>query len=74
MIDADLCKELKPNPTWLDINPIIEMLREERVKQNTDYTVMLKYNKVHITCFQVYEDIIKDAFAYYGIPVTITLV
>jgi hypothetical protein len=71
MIDADLCKKLKTDVTWTDIDPIIDMLREERIKQNTDYSIMLKYHKVYVTCFTTYEDLIKDAFEYYGIPVTI---
>jgi hypothetical protein len=74
MIDLDLCKELKANITWVDIDPIIGMLQEERIKINTDYSIILKYHKVYVTCFAVYEEMIADAFNYYGIPVTIKII
>lgn len=70
MIDLDLCSELKTTITWIELSPIIECLRNERIKQNTDYSIMLKYNKVYVQCHSVYTDIICDAFKYYGVEIT----
>lgn len=71
MIDSDLCNPVKSQVTWVDLEPVIECLRGERIKLNTDYAIMLKYGNVRVVCYSVYHDSIESALKYYGIPFTI---
>lgn len=62
-------------PTWMTLQPIIDRLRSERVKLNTDYALMLKYGKVHLMTNPSYVDLIVEAFrdARVGLEKVITL-
>lgn len=57
--------------TWTEVNPIIEELAEERIKKDTDYSIIVKYGKVIITCQEVYSYRIKEHFSEHNIPVSI---
>lgn len=55
---------------WGDIEAAQTELRDQfRIKRNTDYSVMVKYNQVYVTCISLYQDTIRDAFTRYGVSV-----
>ena len=57
--------------TWTEINPIIEELAEERIKKDTDYSIIVKYGLVIVTCQEVYSYRILQFFEEHNIPVSI---
>jgi cellobiose-specific phosphotransferase system component IIB len=59
------------NITWNEVNPIIEELSEERIKKDTDYSIVVKYGNVIVTCHAVYSFTIQQCFKEHNIPVNI---
>jgi len=55
------------NTQW---QQVVILLREEhRLKLGTDYTVLTKYGKTYVTCFEVYKPAIEDVTASLGASV-----
>ena len=53
----------------VNIEKVVETLREQRIKRDTDYSVVTKYGKVVVTCVEVYRDTIAAAFIEHGVKV-----
>ena len=51
------------------IEKVAETLREQRIKRDTDYSVVNKYGKIIVTCAEVYRDTIAAAFIEHGLKV-----
>lgn len=51
------------------LEQIKEALRFARIKLNTDYAFTVKYGKVHVLCGAVYEDLIRETFGEYSVPI-----
>lgn len=54
---------------WIKVEKLISCLTADRIKHNVDYTVILKYGVLTITCSVIYEERIAAACDYYGLNV-----
>ena len=51
----------------ISIEKAVDVLREQRIKRDTDYSIVTKYGNIIITCCDVYEDTIRAAFIEQGL-------
>lgn len=70
MTDIDLKQATVLAPTWIDIQKAIDLLKDDRIKLNTDFSIMLKYHEITVTTRVIYRKKIEDAFDYYGMKIT----